>query len=187
MVDWFLQSDLDITLFLNSLGHPYLDNFMLFLSKKLVWLPLYIFIVFQIYRAYPKHYIHIIVGCVLTIILTDQATSSVMKPFFQRPRPCHDETLKYLIINVGNCGGKYGFASSHAANTMGLAVVLFLRNKMIIGRYLLPWALIVSYSRIYLGVHYVGDVVVGWLIALFAAIVVHYILNRSIQLSINYN
>jgi undecaprenyl-diphosphatase len=110
-----------------------------------------------------------------------------MKPFFQRPRPCHDETLKYLIINVGNCGGKYGFASSHAANTMGLAVVLFLRNKMIIGRYLLPWALIVSYSRIYLGVHYFGDVVVGWLIALFAAIVVHYILNRSIQLSINYN
>ena len=92
-----------------------------------------------------------------------------MKPYFQRLRPCLDGNINILIEVVKGCGGKYGFASSHAANSMGLAIfyLMILKRKKMLGYCILTWALLVGYSRVYLGVHYPGDILVGFLVGSF--------------------
>ena len=92
-----------------------------------------------------------------------------MKPFFQRLRPCLDQSLTIVLEVVKGCGGKYGFASSHAANTIGLAVfyLMLLKKKKILAYAIVTWALMVGYSRAYLGVHYPGDVIVGFFVGGF--------------------
>jgi undecaprenyl-diphosphatase len=107
----------------------------------------------------------------LTILLADQVTSGFMKPFFERLRPCHDPRWEGLLHNYGRCGGLYGFASSHAANTFGLAtfLTLTLSSKVKGISWLFVYALLVSYTRIYLGVHYPLDIVLGALVGVLAA------------------
>ncbi len=164
MIETVSSLDRDLFLWLNSHGHPHLDGLMLFLSAKLVWIPLYIGLIYLLYRAYGISFWKPLLGVLVAVLLADQLTSSFMKPFFERLRPCHDPALDGLVINVGKCGGLYGFASSHAANTFALAIfycTLFRAR----GYYLLIlWAALVSYSRIHLGVHYPGDVLVGGLL-----------------------
>ncbi len=93
-----------------------------------------------------------------------------MKPYFERLRPCHDPIIQHLVHVVGDCGGQYGFVSSHAANSFALLMSVYLMTKKagISTKILLPflmfWAIIVSYSRIYVGVHFPTDVVVGALV-----------------------
>src|SRR5690606_4235929 len=111
-----------------------------------------------------------IVGIALTIALADQVTSALMKPYFMRLRPTHEPDLARLVHTVNQYkGGKFGFASSHAANTFGVATFLFLALKDSY-RYtglLFLWAGAVSYTRIYLGVHYPGDILAGALVGAF--------------------
>ena len=111
------------------------------------------------------------VGITLTIVLADQITSTLMKPYFARLRPSHEPLLQSLIHIVdGYKGAKYGFASSHAANTFGAATFFFLllrKNYKWIGLIFL-WAAVATYSRIYLGVHYPGDIVVGGFVGALA-------------------
>ncbi|MEQ8238591.1 MAG: phosphatase PAP2 family protein [Cyclobacteriaceae bacterium] len=178
MVEWLNQTDIEITIYLNALGQPHLNFFMLFLSKKLVWIPLYLFIIYRFVIAYPKKWWLVIAACILTIVITDQTTSTLMKPLFQRLRPCHNHELSSLITTVGNCGGKYGFASSHAANTMGLAFFVILKKELRLSTYILAWAIIVSYSRVYLGVHFFGDILVGWLVGIAAAILANWLYQK---------
>ena len=156
--------DQEVFLALNGLGHPYLDQAMLFLSAKLVWIPLYVFLIYLLYRHYGRKFWIPLVLVIVAVALSDQVTSGFMKPFFERFRPCKDPLLMDQVINVGKCGSKYGFASSHAANTFAVAVFFFalLRNKWL--WLLVAWAALVSYSRIYLGVHFPGDIIVGGLI-----------------------
>lgn len=104
------------------------------------------------------------------VIATDQV-SGLIKDSVQRLRPCHNESIKSMIHMVHGCGGKYGFVSSHAANSFGVAMffTLFFKHKYA-GLLLMLWALVVSYSRIYLGVHYPGDVTGGALLGLILGI-----------------
>jgi undecaprenyl-diphosphatase len=137
---------------------------MIFLSAKWVWLPLYGVLLFLLYRKYGNHLWVYLTGILLSILLADQLTSLVMKPHFARLRPCHEESLQDYLMMVNRCGGSFGFASSHAANTFALAV-FFTKLFRHPGYYLLwLWALMISYSRIYLGAHYPGDVLVGGLL-----------------------
>jgi undecaprenyl-diphosphatase len=178
MLDQLIEFDKKLLLFLNSFHTSWLDPIMYFLSQTEAWLPLYVFLLYLIIKEYKKETWIVLLGIVLTILLADQITASVMKPYFERPRPSHEPTLQGLVHLVHRfsgeiySGGKYGFASSHAANTFGVAtffLLLFKTKKEWIG-WLFLWAATMSYTRIYLGVHYPGDILVGGLVGVLSGI-----------------
>lgn len=178
MLEWVLQLDKELLLLLNGLGAPYLDTFMIWMSDKYLWFPMYLYLLFRLYQRYQKTFYFPLFALILVIVCTDQTTSTFMKPFFERLRPCKDETLSELLVVAGKCTGKFGFASGHAANSFGLAAFFYFLERSWVGKGLLAWAAIVSYSRIYLGVHYPGDVLVGAAIGVFYALMAYTFLTR---------
>jgi undecaprenyl-diphosphatase len=171
MLDAILNWDKKLLVTLNSYHAPWLDPVMLYTSKTIFWLPLYLFLLYLVIRFFKRDFWIPLTGIALTLLLTDQITSTFMKPFFERLRPSQEPGLEGIIHLVdGYKGGLYGFASSHAANTFGVAMFFWLlwskKSKWI--SLLFVWAVGMTYTRIYLGVHYPGDVLVGCLIGLLA-------------------
>lgn len=173
--------ELDRKLFLALNGgfrHPVLDQVMMFLTATYAWIPLYLLLLFLLVRNYKKQsWIWLLaIGC--TILLADQITSSLMKPFFERLRPSHDPVLAEQVFLVNRYrGGKFGFASSHAANTFGIATLMWLLLKKYrpwIGLLFL-WTLLVGYTRIYLGVHFPGDILAGFSVGFLCAVISYFL------------
>lgn len=177
-----IDLDKKLLLFLNSFHLPWLDQVMFYLTKTFIWLPLYALLIFLIFKNYKKQGWYILIGAALTVFLADEITSSIMKPYFARLRPSHEPSLQGLVHLVnGYAGGLYGFASSHAANTFGTALFVWLVLKPFykwIG-WIFLWAALMTYTRIYLGVHYPGDILVGALVGL-ASGWVSYLLSKWI-------
>lgn len=176
-----LELDRKIFLELNSSFHtPWLDQLMMFLSTTTAWIPLYLFLLYLLIRNYRQQTWLILLAVALTILCADQVTSSVMKPFFERLRPSHEPTLAERVYIVNQYrGGKFGFASSHAANTFGVATLMWFVLKMYRPwiALLFLWVLGVGYTRIYLGVHYPGDILGGWFVGLLSALVALFLMN----------
>ncbi|MDW3191707.1 MAG: phosphatase PAP2 family protein [Cytophagales bacterium] len=173
LIDW----DYQVFSLINGSGSAFIDVVMILLSDKVIWIPLYLWIIFKLTEQYEYRVLWVLVPIILAVTISDQVTSSFMKPFFERLRPCRDPLLADTVNIVSRCGGKYGFASSHAANTMALASLcwLYLRNRF--GIALFGWAVLVGFSRIYLGVHFPGDVIVGALVGFLAATISYYLLK----------
>lgn len=171
MIEIITKWDEAAFLWLNSFHTEALDPIVLQLTQTISWIPLYLLLLYQIYRIDPKNTAWILGGVMLTILLADQVSSGLMKPYFERLRPCHDPRWEGMLHLYGRCGGLYGFVSSHAANTFGLATFLTLKlgKKQRAIAWLFLYALVVSYTRIYLGVHYPLDVFFGALVGVLAA------------------
>lgn len=159
------ELDRDIFLFLNNLGADDWDWLWVAISDKWMAIPLYAILLFLLFKKFGwKPTVVTIIVVALLVTATDQL-ANLFKHGFERPRPCGQEgVMEYARIVVGRCG-RFGFFSAHAANSTGVAIFLGLIFRKVYPKlfgFLIFWALIVSYSRIYLGVHYPGDVVVGW-------------------------
>jgi undecaprenyl-diphosphatase len=174
MIEQLKDWDTQFLLFLNQFHTSTLDPIMLTITKTEFWTPLFLLLIYLVFKNYKNDGWIVLLGVGLCILMTDQITSTFMKPFFQRLRPSHEPTLEGIIhlasISVGNFyrGGLYSFASGHAANTTGIACFIFLlfRSTYRWIWTIFIWAFIMSYTRIYLGVHYPGDIIVGALIGL---------------------
>jgi undecaprenyl-diphosphatase len=157
--------DSDLFQLIHQAHQPWLDLPMVIISEKSTWVPLYIFLIYVLYKAYQSEVWKSILYLISTVILADQVSSSVFKPLFKRLRPCHVEAFQSWIHLPDGCGGLYGFCSSHSANAFAVAMGFYLLTKnKFAGSLLLFWAIMISYSRIYLGAHYPLDVLVGALI-----------------------
>ncbi len=164
------QIDSSIFLYFNGMHASWTDVLFYYISNRFVWIPLYLLLAFFLFRRYRKKAWIVVAAVVISVFLSDQSCN-LIKRTVQRPRPSHNIELVdqvHLVAKPDGTlykGGPYGFPSSHAANAMALAfiVVIFLtREKTLWTLLMFFWMLLVSYSRIYLGVHYPGDIIVGW-------------------------
>jgi undecaprenyl-diphosphatase len=162
------QLDQKLFLFLNSINSPFWDEVMHALSGKLIWVPLYLAILIWMGYKYKRKFLVIILFIILAAILADQS-SVFIKNIVQRLRPCYEPALQGLVHQYnGECGGKFSFVSSHAANSFNVALLslMFIRVRWY-SISIIVWALIVGYTRIYLGVHFPGDVICGSILGAF--------------------
>lgn len=178
MIDFLINIDTEILLFLNSLHAHWLDSFMSMATGRFVWVPMYATILFILFRTFPRREACIYtVGVVLAIVFADQICATVLRPQFERLRPSNpDNPVSELVHIVDDYrGGRYGFPSCHGSNSFALATIL----ALIVGtprftRFIFFWAALNAYTRLYLGVHYPGDLITGAAIGSAGAAAIYY-------------
>lgn len=164
------QLDTDLFLWLNGTNAPWFDTLMIWVTERNHWFPFYAVLVFWLIYRFHKLAIGLILTIVAAVALSDQLSSSLFKPWIHRLRPCHTPGVQEKIHHILGCGGPFGFVSSHAATTFALATILWLLlgNRYLWLRWTFLWAAVVTYSRIYVGVHYPLDVLAGTGIGVFS-------------------
>ncbi len=188
MLDRIKQIDTELLIFLNNLGNKSWDPLWVSITDKFTFLPLFILIIFFLFKKNgTKGLLVILLFISVLILFTDQFTN-VVKDFTQRLRPCRLDELQGLLRDIDIRCGKYGFFSAHAANS--ISVTIFIINcvdesvKKFLKPVLILWVMIFSYSRIYLGVHYPLDTVFGLSFGVFSGFLFKYLYNYFISVKV---
>ncbi len=157
-LQWFLK--------INQLDFPaIIETILVYWRNAATWLPLYVLLILGIIIKLKKHGVLIVLFAIATAGVSDLTNSRLLKPAFERPRPCHTLTQEDGLSLKVKCGRGYSMPSSHAANHFSLALFLFLSLGVKARRFtavLLLWAVIVGFAQIFVGVHYPFDVLVGF-------------------------
>ncbi|MHA7102195.1 phosphatase PAP2 family protein [Roseivirga pacifica] len=184
MIEQLEAWDKSLFRFLNGQHNEFLDFLMPWISDKYIWIPLYAVILYGLIKHSGYKYYWILLGIVLLIFLSDQAASGILKPWVQRFRPCYDPEIKDTVHLLKGCGGRFGFASSHASNSFAIAFLTWflLKDKFKWTWVLIIWAAVVAYSRVYLGVHFPGDIIVGAILGYLAALIINFGLKQTLNI-----
>lgn len=188
------QLDIEAFLWLNNLGSPIYDPLWMWITD---WgfIPLVVVMVFFLVNTYQWRKTIIAAAVVgLVILIVDQLCGNIIREMNIRLRPCHMEELagKFRAVRydmTGYCGGMYGFVSSHSGNAFALAVfsIVALKGKVKqIGWWMFVWAFIIAYSRVYIGTHFTGDVIVGGMIGCFFGWLGGYVFLKLISKKIKF-
>lgn len=192
-METILEIDKNLLIFLNSLGSNQFDQFWLIITNKYTHIPLYVFLLLFLFKKLKKQFnlsrknllklYFIYVSSVILLIFISDQLSNFFKSSFQRLRPCHDYQIQSLIrIVKEDCGGLFSFFSAHASNSFVIASIFFFfmrDNKWY--SLLFVWSFLVAASRVYLGVHFPLDIIIGALIG----VVVSFIFYKIILIRIN--
>jgi undecaprenyl-diphosphatase len=179
-VETILQLDRELLLYLNSFNSPLFDNFFWVITSVIIWVPLYAAILYVVFKEQGIKGFVAVLALALLVTLCDQISSNIFKEGFERLRPSRDPSLEGLVDLInGKRGGKFGFVSSHATNSFGLAAFsLLLFRYRWYTVFILFWASLNSYSRIYMGVHYPGDILGGIILGVLLGVFVYWFYKK---------
>lgn len=178
---WLSDIDARLLLIVNGAHSPFFDSVMWCISGRWIWVPFYAVLAYLLFRRMSwKRASICLVTIGLIILAADQTCATLIRPEIGRLRPANLNNPLSSFVHVvnGYRGGRYGFPSCHAANTFALAVFmsLVIRHKWFTVM-MFSWAFVVSYSRMYLGVHYFGDLFCGATIGSLFAVLFYYLQN----------
>lgn len=185
MLEALRHIDEQLLLFFNGFHTPYWDEFMWMFTAKLTWIPMYAALLFVICKNLrPSVSLLTVVAIALTITFADQVCATLIRPLVERMRPSNPNNPIHEWIHIvhGKRGGRYGFPSCHASNSFGLAffVMLLFKNRLMT-LFIMCWAALNSYSRVYIGVHYPGDLFAGMLVGLTGAVLMYRLYRYALR------
>ena len=178
-MEWLNSIDTYLFQLINAAGYEQIDNVMILISEKLTWLPLYLLLLYLLYKKFSAKFIWVLISVGVLIFLADYGSVHFFKEVFQRERPCHQLDNIRVVVE---CGGLYSFVSSHAANTFAVAFFVSLvhkSKKMFF--FLFSWAVLIGFSRVYLGVHFPFDIVCGMFWGLFVSLLTYKLLKLKLN------
>ncbi len=190
IIDWLKKWDTYFFLKINkNFTNTILDAVYPWYRDSITWIPFYIFMLVFMMVNFGKKTWYWLWFSLLTILVSDQLSSTVVKGFFARSRPCRDEVLQFQVrLLLGGCSGGYSFTSSHATNHFAIAMFFSQTLKPFIGKWhqlFFVWAATIAYGQVYVGVHYPLDIIGGTMLGCCIGFAVAYLFNKNVGLQLN--